>query len=108
VNIVGVIAYFSESAALSTTILVLGLIVILLVTYGIHRYKKLPHSFDEPRVSQKKSKDKTQQNALKIDRLPSIEQLEGESHREKESMTPLKVPQSMALDFSHAQIHSME
>jgi len=58
-------------------------------------------------VTQKpKNTNNIEQNPLKIDRLASIEEAEGQ--RDKESMTPLKAPQSMALDFSQAQIHSVE
>jgi len=39
-------------------LLVLGLIVILLVTYAIHRYRKLPNSFEKASKPDGKDDDK--------------------------------------------------
>ena len=58
-QICALIAYFSKSTALASTLLILGIIIILLATYVIHRFRKLPDSFEKvPGSSAEKSADK--------------------------------------------------
>ena len=58
-QICALIAYFSKSTPLASTLLILGIIIILLATYGIHRFRKLPDSFEKVSGSNaEKSADK--------------------------------------------------
>jgi len=64
VNIAALIARFSKNTALSTTILILGLIAITIITYAVHRYKRLHRksttTYEEVPQSKKKVEEPVQ------------------------------------------------